>query len=269
MVSSMGNAFTFPLQTLLFSSLVYGVYRALGIPFERPYRQSLGNFAVFGDDIIIVRKAYNLVSRMLSLCGFSVNVNKSFNEGFFRESCGGDFWCGHNVRGVYIESLKRLSDVYSAINRLNVWSAKWGVALPRTIQFLMKGVRLLPIPFHEMDTGGIKVPLRSLRKIIRNEDTGGVFYRYLHIKAKDYAVTDVGTRPLGLRGWVYNPSAILLAALAGKLRSGKLAVRVSRQATCFRSRYSSSWDYIYGEWGVSSIFDDRWKSFVELNLNLS
>jgi hypothetical protein len=270
MVSSMGNAYTFPLQTLLFSSLVYGVYRALSINLERPYRQSLGNFAVFGDDIIVVRKAYNLVCRMLSICGFSVNVDKSFNEGYFRESCGRDYWCGDNVRGVYIKTLKHISDRYSAINRLNAWSAQWGIPLPRTIRFLMEGLRMLPVPFDEMDVAGIKVPLRMLKKRVVDKHTGGVRYRYLRIDSTSFDMTDINRRQPKLRGWINNPSAVLLAALAGTLRSGKLVIRKDfRQATSFRFRSSSRWDYIFTDEGVNPQFGERWKSFVELNLNFS
>jgi len=270
MVSSMGNAYTFPLQTLLFSSLVYGVYRALSIDLDRPFRQSLGNFAVFGDDIIVVRKAYDLTCRMLSICGFSVNVNKSFNEGFFRESCGRDYWCGDNVRGVYIQTLKHTGDVYSAINRLNVWSAKWGIPLTRTVQFLLKGLRLMPIPFDEMDDAGVKVPLRFLRKRRTDPRTGGILYRYLKVRTPSYDVTDIQSVRPKIRGWLDNHPAILLASIAGTLRLGQIVIRSSyRQSTQIKSRYSSRWDYIFDDQGVNPEFGERWKSFVELNLNFS
>lgn len=268
MVSSMGNAFTFPLQTLFFISLVYGVYRVRGIPFSRPTARSLGNFAVYGDDIIVKHEAYDHVCKLLSLCGFSVNVDKSFNEGFFRESCGSDYYQGYNVRGVYIRTLKHVYDNYSAINRLNVWSAEHGVPLPKTIQYLLKGCRFLPVPLDEMDVSGVKIPLRSLNSRKVNKYTGGVFYRYVHLKPLEFDVTDVERRRPGLRGWVHNPHAVLVAALAGKLRTGKAAIRRSKPLTCIRVRYSSRWDYIPPELRVSAAFGERWKSLFEFNLNL-
>lgn len=270
MVSSMGNAYTFPLQTLLFSSLVYGVYRVLSIPMEKPFRRALGNFAVFGDDIIVLRKAYDLTCRMLSICGFSVNVDKSFNQGFFRESCGRDYWCGDNVRGVYIKSLKHISDRYSAINRLNVWSARWGITLPRTVRFLMEGLRMLPVPFDEMDVAGIKVPSSMLKKRVIDRHTGGIRYRYLQIDTTSFSVTDIKAQRPKIRGWLNNHSAVLLAALAGTLRSGKIVIRTEfRQSTSYRFRSSSRWDWISSDEDVSPQFGERWKSFVELNLNFS
>lgn len=270
MMSSMGNAFTFPLQTLFFYSIVYGAYRTLDIHFERPFRQSLGNFAVFGDDIIVRKEAYNFVCRLLSICGFKVNVDKSFNEGIFRESCGHDYFDGHNVRGVYIQSLLSDGDRYSAINRLNVWSARWEISLSRTVGYLREGLRFLPIPFHEMDDAGIKIPLRSLNRRITNRYTGGIQYRYLGLVPRSFNMTDVGRQPpRRLRGYFHNHSGVLLAALAGTLRAGDLTIRDNRPRTCIRRRYSSSWDYIHVDPGLMPGISERWKSFVELNLNLS
>jgi hypothetical protein len=268
MISSMGNAFTFPLQTMFFAALVFGAYRALSIDFERPFRQSLGNFAVFGDDIICVTKAYGLITRLLSICGFSVNEDKSFSEGPFRESCGHDYFRGHNVRGVYIQTLLTLSDRYSAINRLNRWSAYWGIPLPSVISTLLRGTRILPIPFDEMDDCGIKVPLCFIQKKRLNKKTGGVIYRFLYKEPTSYDVTDVMLKPPKLRGWVNNPPAVLLAALAGTLRRGRAVVRSSDHSQAsFRIRSSSRWDWIPSEYAEMRTVGERWKSFVELNLN--
>lgn len=177
MLSTMGNGFTFPLQTVVFCSLVYGVYRVLGIDFMRPFGRSLGNFAVYGDDIIVTKEAYGLLVRMLSICGFSVNIEKSFNIGDFRESCGHDYFRGRNVRGVYCKRLLTVHDRYSAINRLNFWCAEHGYTLPFTVSFLMKGARFLPVPLDEGDTAGLKVPSDALRQIKHCPYTGGIYYR--------------------------------------------------------------------------------------------
>jgi hypothetical protein len=268
MVSSMGNAFTFPLQTLFFTSLVYGAYKARSIHFDRPVGQSLGSFAVYGDDIIVKHEAYDHVCKLLNLCGFSVNVDKSFNEGFFRESCGGDYYLGYNVRGVYIRTLKYMHDNYSAINRLNIWSANHGVILSETIQYLLKGCRFLPVPLDEMDISGVKVPLRCVKHRKVNKYTGGIFYRYVHLRPLEFDVSDILVRKPKIHGWIDNPSAILFSALAGKLRLGKTAVRRSKPLAKIRARYSSRWDYIPPELGVSQAFVERWKSFYEVNLNL-
>jgi hypothetical protein len=269
MVSSMGNAYTFPLQTLLFASLVYGAYRVLGIPFQRPFRHNLGNFAVFGDDIICLKQAYSLVCRLLVLFGFEVNVDKSFNDGFFRESCGRDYYSGHDVRGVYIKHLRDECDRYSAINRLNVWSASHGIPLPSLCSYLLKGLRLMPVPFDEMDTAGVKVHSSHLRRKRFCRWTSGTKYRYIHIEERSVSVSDVVERPPRLKGWINNPPAVLLAALAGTLRSGKVVTRTSRRSTRVRHGVTPRWDYIRVTQGVSPDFGSRWKTAVELNLEFS
>lgn len=173
MISTMGNGFTFPLQTLIFACVVRAVYQQMGFPSYDPSR----HLGVFGDDIVVRREAYSDVALRLTQLGFEVNDGKSFNDGFFRESCGTDYYCGLDVRGVYIRTLETTSDVYSGINRLNRWSAKHAVPLTRTIGLLMGLVRFRPIPFYEADHEGIKVPssiatktlggLRSYRKLAK------------------------------------------------------------------------------------------------------
>jgi hypothetical protein len=268
MISSMGNAFTFPLQTIFFASLVYGAYKALGYPFLKPNRHSSGNFAVFGDDIICLRQAYGLVCRLLSICGFDVNVGKSFNQGFFRESCGHDYFHGRNVRGVYIKTLRTEGDRYSAINRLNRWSATWNIPLPSTIHCLLRGQRFLPIPMDEMDDSGVKVPSSFPFKKRYNRYTGGVIYRFLYRLPTSYSVTDVLEKPPKIRGWINNPDAVLLAALAGTLRSGKVVVRSNEHNRAqLRTRSSSSWDWIPPDYAeMHRFYGDSWKAIFELNL---
>lgn len=84
-VSSMGNGFTFELMSLIFYCLG---------------QQHSPDFSVFGDDMIIPKdKAKDLI-RDLEPCGFVVNLDKSFIDGPFRESCGANY---DEVEG-YIES---------------------------------------------------------------------------------------------------------------------------------------------------------------------
>jgi len=159
MISTMGNGFTFPLQTIIFASAVMAAYDLLGVkPVDMSQRPQWG---VFGDDIIVHSRAYNFVCRMLSKLGFQVNVGKSFNTGPFRESCGHDYYLGLNIRGVYVKSLETHQQVYSLINRLNRWSTLHGHMLPRTIGLLHSWVRDIRIPPSEADDAGIHVPFSA------------------------------------------------------------------------------------------------------------
>jgi hypothetical protein len=83
MVSSMGNGFTFPLQTIFFSCIVRAIARIRGIPLIDPHGDLLGNWGVFGDDIIVPDSLTPYVVRTLSLFGFRVNAQKTFVEGPF------------------------------------------------------------------------------------------------------------------------------------------------------------------------------------------
>jgi len=89
--SSMGNGFTFELETLLFACV-------LAVACELKVGDDL---LVYGDDIIVPCAKYREASAVLSACGFSLNQRKSFSTGFFRESCGGDYYCGQNVRPLF------------------------------------------------------------------------------------------------------------------------------------------------------------------------
>lgn len=154
MVSTMGNGFTFPLQTLLFACAIRACYQVMGFPCVCPRTQ----FGVFGDDLIVRRETYDFVCRMLSAIGFQVNVKKSFNAGEFRESCGSDYYRGFNVRGVFVTTLETPQDVCSAINRLHRWSARHGLLLPKTMALLMTWTRDMRVPVSESDDAGVKVP---------------------------------------------------------------------------------------------------------------
>jgi hypothetical protein len=86
----MGNGFTFELMTLILLSL----------------SRSLDSSAsVFGDDIIIATDKSKRLIECLEAVGFTVNVDKTFTSGPFRESCGANY---HTDFG-YIESYDFLS----------------------------------------------------------------------------------------------------------------------------------------------------------------
>lgn len=95
--SSMGNAYTFELESLIFYAICYGVCRYMnGDPSE---------ICVFGDDLIVRTEQYDLLVQVLEDCGFEVNSSKSFRSGPFRESCGADYLRGCDIRPFYQRTL--------------------------------------------------------------------------------------------------------------------------------------------------------------------
>ncbi len=84
--SSMGNGFTFPLESLIFWALTEACCDEGDV------------VSVYGDDIICPTHHVPLVREVLAAAGFIVNVEKSYTSGPFRESCGRDYYRGIDVR---------------------------------------------------------------------------------------------------------------------------------------------------------------------------
>lgn len=214
MISTMGNGFTFPLQTVIFASVVRSVYQLMGFPSDCSRTQ----FGVFGDDLVVRREAYNFVAKMLTKLGFSVNDGKSFVNGPFRESCGHDYFRGVNIRGVYVQTLETPQSICSLFNRLLRWSAIHDISLPATLAKLISWTRDIRVPPSSADDAGIHVPFsltkprvdntywfkyreyrRKNRKVLMPEVTDedpkfnqfgvGVGYLSGHIRRRDVALT--------------------------------------------------------------------------------
>lgn len=107
---SMGNGFCFPLQTLIFASIVYASARESD--YDAPF-----DFTVYGDDIIVRRGIFERVIHNLRVMGFQPNSRKTFSEGPFRESCGVDAHSGIDVRPIYCDGLDTVAKVYNLHNQ--------------------------------------------------------------------------------------------------------------------------------------------------------
>lgn len=97
--SSMGNGFTFPLESLIFYALA------------KACCEEGDTVSVYGDDIIVPTGKCALVMRVLEIAGFAINHDKSCTSGPFRESCGGDYLSGIDIRPFYLRD--RLSGQYA------------------------------------------------------------------------------------------------------------------------------------------------------------
>jgi hypothetical protein len=114
-VSSMGNGFTFELESLIFWALVSAVVQQTG---EMETR-----VGVYGDDLIFSVNVYGEVERLLKACGFTPNAKKSFSSGPFRESCGKHYFRGRDVTPFYfrkdVDTAERL---VHAANSIRQWA---------------------------------------------------------------------------------------------------------------------------------------------------
>lgn len=104
--SSMGNGFTFELMTVILTSICYvlgeGRYALMStnddFGLSKVRFSRTGDISVFGDDIIVPTDVAQVLVKCLPIVGFEVNEKKTFLKGPFRESCGGDFFLGQDVR---------------------------------------------------------------------------------------------------------------------------------------------------------------------------
>jgi len=112
-ISSMGNGYTFPLETLLFFALASAACEVSDV---EPFRASRC-CSVYGDDIIVPEEAASLLLEVLEVCGFIPNRDKTFTTGYFFESCGTDFFYGNNIRPIFLT--EDPSDTFTAITFAN------------------------------------------------------------------------------------------------------------------------------------------------------
>lgn len=128
--SSMGNGFTFELESLIFYALSSSVS---------------ANVSVFGDDIICPTASFEDVKNVLEHAGFAINTSKSFSTGPFRESCGADMFCGVDCTPVYLRSLLRTTeDVVKFHNASRLWWSK-ASKKPLSVATWLRSLRVIHI----------------------------------------------------------------------------------------------------------------------------
>jgi hypothetical protein len=135
--SSMGNGYTFELETLIFWALSSAVIDLMKLRDRR--------CLVYGDDIIVPTTAYRNVVDVLTLAGFVPNPDKSFGEGPFRESCGSSYLEGIDVTPIYVrEAVKRLDRLFLLHNntcRLLERYERFVTASPESIRDFLAWIR--------------------------------------------------------------------------------------------------------------------------------
>jgi hypothetical protein len=211
MFSTMGNATTFPIETLVFWSL------AVASDYHRIKRCSLfipdrdfNRVSVFGDDCIVPALSAQIFIDLGTKLGFRVNTQKTFLEGGFRESCGGDFLFGSDVRPFYLEgptSLKRtglIAWINIMLNRIinrsiRIWGPnKFIYFMQNTLSYLFSLYRtfkleLYIVPTYYPEDSGVKIgydlgrfrrnyKLRPILPIIRTDRHGTRTFPYLSYK---------------------------------------------------------------------------------------
>lgn len=166
--SAMGNGFTFPLETLIFWACSKAALDERNLP------STINDLVAYGDDIICREEGSQFVIDALVWSGFSINTEKSFLQGPFKESCGADYFRGHDVRAFYLKrQILTYEDIYFVGNSVAVRSMD---SHNRSdLQHLYDVcISLVPVrsrrysPLSSTEACGFIVPLSYYRVAIRN-----------------------------------------------------------------------------------------------------
>nr|QDH87263.1 MAG: RNA-dependent RNA polymerase [Leviviridae sp.] len=132
--ASMGSALCFPMESMVFLTIIFlGIERELNTLLSRKRCESYsGRVRVFGDDLVVPRDNVLSVVDELSAFGHKVNISKSYWIGRFRESCGREYYDGHDVSIVKVRAVlptrrQDANGVISAVSLRNqfYWSGLW------------------------------------------------------------------------------------------------------------------------------------------------
>lgn len=120
--SSMGNGYTFELESLIFWALADSVCSVLGVP---------SDISVYGDDLVVPTCTVGLLREVFEWCGFAFNEDKTFVNTvgpFFRESCGKHYLDGTDVTPFYVDQeLNTPDQIVLLANNILRWSHHvWG-----------------------------------------------------------------------------------------------------------------------------------------------
>ncbi len=138
--ASMGSALCFPVEAMVFLTVVFmGIQDGLSRPVTRSdIRRFRGQVRVYGDDIVIPADFVRPVMDNLESFGFKINKSKSFWNGKFRESCGGDYYDGEWVTPVRFRRVEPQSraDVPELISLIEFRNALYLRGLWKTCAYL-------------------------------------------------------------------------------------------------------------------------------------
>lgn len=119
--SSMGNGFTFELESLIFYAITCAVCSVT---------QSSGTISVYGDDIICPSSALPLLAEVLDYVGFQVNASKTHSSSAYRESCGKHYFLGGDVTPIYQKEIpNELQEIYRLANRIRRFAIHSGAGV--------------------------------------------------------------------------------------------------------------------------------------------
>jgi len=119
--SSMGNGYTFELESLIF----WAICQQVCCPDVNEREMSI---CVYGDDLIVPSIHFEALVSKLREAGFEPNSKKSFSTGLFRESCGKQYYAGFDITPFYVRrEVKHLDRLFLVHNNVYRWGDRTGV----------------------------------------------------------------------------------------------------------------------------------------------
>lgn len=249
MVSSMGNGFTFELESLIFYALAVATAE----------RENLDKVAikrgitVFGDDIIIPSEIAGTFVNNLKLFGFTANSKKSFLNGHFFESCGADYYNGTDVRPFFLKrKVSTLKDLLFLMNSVMFVSLKHkNTGLIDLYTYLFSRVpagynQMGPLHFRRSFESKWDIKTDDLEACLRvplefAQANGGVRYSYtLHAWTYKKFIQVAVSHPLEKNPQYAVKHARFMTFLKGQ-RDGKVLLR-GRTRLRVTTDVSSQWD---------------------------
>lgn len=256
--SSMGNGYTFELESLLFWSIVRVV-----VPSSKHQLCS-----VFGDDIIVPQDFAQELIETLEYFGFRVNESKSFLAGNFFESCGTDWYEGTNVRPVYAKgSRDGIPYALQLANKLRMYSymRNFGLGCDSTFKsawdFL---VRHIPHPWSSChscptlgDVGIISDFSEVKHKRPKHKQYEGVRIKTVQIRPKFVSKRTIGRHLWALRSVGYGDPLILWnTPVAGVTFKDTGFTKGREPRRGFLSKPMTKWTYLL-KWSEGLLWTDR------------
>jgi len=168
--ASMGSALCFPVEAMVFYTLIQCAMHQLDG--RRPNTSSIKYYStmidIYGDDIIIPVEYTDVVVNYLESYALKVNVSKSFKEGYFRESCGADYYKGIPVNPVYARTVPH--------DDSRVWGPETVMSWMATADlFYMRGQWLVAQTIRDLVSRVVRRTIPKARKL----GSGLAFFSYL------------------------------------------------------------------------------------------
>lgn len=194
-VATMGDGHTFPLQTLIFYSILCAIGELVGVGGT--------HVSVYGDDLIYPRSFHKYVAGIFPKLHLVLNNDKTFVHDFFRESCGSDCYHGIDVRPFQYEGrsqhLSRQPYAVFLYKLYNGLTLRWcEEEIPQTLAYLRSEICssqdcILQVPPSFPDGAGLKttqiIKGGFYSPIVYAKSTHTWVFNYLHVCA-DFRVVE-------------------------------------------------------------------------------